>query len=138
MQNPRLGKCLLQPVLKALGAAAKGMNILIATGWAGFRDAMLQTAMMTTQQAISQVQHHVGGATRTARNPATGHARQHRRVTTTIEENQTLLAARQALLDGRNQGFANALLSAIFRVSSTLTTGNDASGLARSFKFSKA
>ena len=86
-----------------LRAATKTLNILIAAHRTRARHTGLRAAVMTAQQAVSQMQHAIGRALRALAHPAAGGASQHRRIATAIQEHQRLLAARQSGLDGGEQ-----------------------------------
>ena len=101
--NARIREFLLQPAFNALRAAAEGMDVLVATGRAGARHAVFVAAMVTAQTLVGHVQHQIGGTTAATRHPATGRATQHRRIAPPVEENQALLATRQARLDALHQ-----------------------------------
>jgi len=99
-QHASLGKVLGEHRFQALRAAPEGAQVLVATGRAAFRQARFEAAVMAAQAAVDQMQHQIGGAAMAVRGPAASGTGQHRCVAPAIEEEQALLAARQALLDG--------------------------------------
>jgi len=62
------------------------MQISIAAAWALMRNALLMTAMVTAQPALSQMHHQTTAAARAGRYPMAGGAQQHRRITTAINK----------------------------------------------------
>jgi hypothetical protein len=104
------GEAFGEGLFEALGAAAEGLDVLVAAVGAGQRDAGLEAAVVAAQAPVGQVQHHVGGAVRAAADPAAGRAREHRGVAAPVEEDEALLALLQARLDGPQQVLGEAVL----------------------------
>jgi hypothetical protein len=109
-QHPGGGEAFGEGLFEALGAAAEGLDVLVAAVGAGQRDAGLEAAVVAAQAPVGQVQHHVGGAVRAAADPAAGRAREHRGVAAPVEEDEALLALLQAHLDGPQQVLGEAVL----------------------------
>ena len=90
-------------LLELLGAAAQRRDIGVAAVRAGARHALGEAAVVAAQRAVGLVEDAPCAAVRAAALPATGAAVQHRRVAAAVEQQQALLAARDALLDRRLQ-----------------------------------
>ena len=73
-QYTRLREQLGQARLDTLRAAAKGLNVLIATAGAGARHGAIAAAVVTTQTAVDQVHDQVGGTVWAATHPTAGRA----------------------------------------------------------------
>ena len=100
----RRGNLLLQP----LGAAPDRRDVEVAALRAGARHPLGEAAVMAAQGAVELVEDPPGAAVRAAAAPAAVVALQHRRIATPIEEQQALLAARDALAHRGRAGAATA------------------------------
>ena len=95
----RVGKALTQRFLQAFGALSERAQIAAAAFRAGGWYGHLRFAVMAAQQLAGAMHDHAGIAARTGGDPAAVLA-QRRRVTTPVEEQQYLVAARQVGGDG--------------------------------------
>ena len=73
-QYTRLREQLGQAGLNALRAAAKRLDVLIATAGAGARHARIAAAVVAAQAAVDQMHDEVGRTVRAAAHPAAGRA----------------------------------------------------------------
>src|SRR5438067_7856635 len=88
------GELLLEP----LGAAADRRDVEVAAVRTSARNALGEAAMVAAQAAVELVKNAPRAAMRAAAFPAAVATVQHRRVATAVEEDETLLAALDALL----------------------------------------
>ena len=109
-QDARLREQRLQAFLDALRAAAERLQIDIAAGRAGVRDAQFQAAVMAAQAPLRPVQHHERRAARAVADPPARLAAQHGRVAAPVQEQQRLLAALHAHAQRLHQGGRQAFL----------------------------
>ena len=99
----RVGQQFGQLFLQPLGAAPERRDVDVAALRAGARHAFGEAAVVAAQGAVDLVEHAVGAAVAALAAPVAGAAGEHRRVAAAVEEDQRLLAARDAFPDGRQQ-----------------------------------
>src|SRR6185295_3237236 len=103
--------------LDALGTAPERLEVAIAASGAGARHRRLGAAMVAAQAGVSPraagargMQHEVRAAALAARGPAARLAGEHRRIAAPVDEDEALLAPRQALADGFDERRAQPVL----------------------------
>src|SRR5206468_11340972 len=92
-----------QLLFQPLGAAAERRDVEVAALRAGARHALGEAAVMAAQCTIELVEHAPRAAVRAAALPAAIGAMQHRRIAAAVEEDEALLAAIDARLQGIEQ-----------------------------------
>ena len=95
-QYTRFGEQGLQIFFDTLSAATQWLQIDIAAGGAGHWHAQFKTAMMAAQTSLWLVQHHECRAAAAVADPAAGIAMHDRCIAAPVQEQQRLLAAREA------------------------------------------
>ena len=109
-QNARLGIAFGEGGFQPLGASSESLDVLVATGRAGFRHRALRTAMVAAQTSVKQVQYEIGGAARAVRNPSAVRTGKDWCVAATVKEDQALLATRESLFNRQQQGAGQPVL----------------------------
>ena len=113
------GKRVRQRALEPLRAVPERQEIDVAALRARARQPLGVAAVMAAQLAVVAVDDEPRAAARAARLPAARRAQERRREAAAIDEDQRLLAAREARLDRGEQRRADALDGAAARVSGT-------------------
>ena len=91
-QHARARKGLLQVLLDSLRSTPERLHVNIAARRAGGWNAKLEAAVMAAQTSLGFVQHHEGCAAPAVTDPAARFALHHRRIATSIQKQERLLA----------------------------------------------